>query len=84
MNYAPSTSAIPGQARTTTLGSFNGENVNGEWQIRVTDNATGDVGSFLGFVLNISGAAVPEPGALTLVALGGLILLPLRRKQNRD
>src|SRR5262249_35500174 len=55
------------------LSAFNGTVAQGVWTLRIADEAAIDVGTLLGWSLDITpGAAVPEPSTLAL-CIGGLV-----------
>jgi len=58
-------------------------NVNGVWTLNISDRVSGDIGSFTGFSISGTGAAVvPESGTVALMAAGmGLAGVVLRRKR---
>ncbi|TWT45788.1 Proprotein convertase P-domain protein [Phycisphaerae bacterium RAS1] len=54
------------------LSAFDGMDKRGDWTFTVTDHAAGDVGTIRQFSLAFTN--VPEPAALALLALGGMLL----------
>lgn len=73
----------------TSLASFVGQSVAGDWTLNVSDAAYTDTGSFLGFYFNVNNpSAAPEPSAWASLGIGilGLGSLGLRarrmKKQN--
>ena len=66
--------------RTALLDSFFGTSPNGTWGLFVGDYATGDISTLLNYTVSITTVAVPEPGTLALLAVGGMALLAGRRK----
>lgn len=49
---------------TTPLSAFNGQSLAGQWQLNVSDRATGDVGSLLGWCL-VPNTAAPSVSSFT-------------------
>lgn len=62
------------------LGAFIGQDVFGDWILRVVDSEAGDAGSIDGWTLT---AEVPEPGSLALLAVAALGLGGARRRRLR-
>lgn len=56
--------------RTAMLGSFTGQNPNGNWTLFVADVSPLGTGTFSGWSLQITGTVVPEPETWTLLAIG--------------
>ncbi len=66
-NLCPNTQFSPVQP----LSVFDGGNIQGNWTLNVSDRRSGNTGQLAAWRLNADvAAAVPEPGALSLVALG--------------
>lgn len=75
----PFNAPAPAAPYGSTLGSLNGINPNGVWQLFVMDDAGQDIGAFDGgWCLEIE--AVPAPGTL---ALGAIALAGLARRRRR-
>lgn len=75
----PFNAPAPAGPYGSTLGSLNGINPNGVWQLFVMDDAGGDIGAFSGgWCIEIE--AVPAPGTL---GLGALALAGLARRRRR-
>ena len=60
-----------------SLSLFDGCDAYGQWQLRIKDDALGDIGTLDKWELYIT--HTPEPGILLLTALGGIVLA---RKRN--
>ena len=61
----------PAGPYSSLLSVFNGTNPNGTWSLFVLDDQAQDIGSIAnGWSLDITTAAVPEPGSLMLLSLG--------------
>ena len=60
--------------------TFAGKDTAGDWTLSHFDRAGGDTGAFTGWTLNITSAAVPEPGMIGLISLAGLGLVVRRRR----
>jgi subtilisin-like proprotein convertase family protein len=73
-------SAFPA-AQTDLLTSFNGNLASGTWTLFLADLSAGGVATINSYVIDIT--AVPEPGTMTLAAIGGLALLALRHSRQR-
>jgi len=65
--------------RTTTLGTFTGDNASGEWRLFLADVATGETATVNGWSVKLTGEQVPEPGTAPLAALAAMFLLRRRR-----
>ena len=66
--------------RTALLSSFVGASPNGTWGLFIGDYANGDISTLLNYSVSVTTVAVPEPGTLALLAVGGVALLAGRRK----
>ncbi len=60
--------------RTAMLGSFTGENPNGNWTLFVADVSPVGTGTFEDWSLQITGTVVPEPQTWALVGVGTVLL----------
>ena len=76
--------ALDSSARTAFLSSFNGLNASGTWTLLVADVSPVGSGTFLSWGLEITGIAVPEPGSVALLLVGGgaLALVVARRRRH--
>jgi MYXO-CTERM domain-containing protein len=64
----------------STLGDFYGEDSFGTWTLRITDSQSTDAGSLHCWGLQIVTTDLPAPGALAVLAFGGLC----NRRRRRD
>jgi len=76
--YARFTNAIVGTPASDpdNYSVFNGDNLNGNWTLNVSDWAGADLGTLGSWSMDIT--SVPEPTSLALLALGGLVALRRR------
>lgn len=67
------------------LSAFDGMDLNGEWQLTVTDAITVEKGTLYGWTLNFDATPVPEPStlALLLAAVGAVSVRVWRRPGAR-
>jgi hypothetical protein len=75
--YRPTTNTFTGGAnfagetQVSLNGVFNGlANINGTWQLRISDNANLDLGTIRGWSMTVEVAAVPVPPSLMVFGLG--------------
>ncbi|MBI5707518.1 MAG: PEP-CTERM sorting domain-containing protein [Armatimonadetes bacterium] len=66
------------QYNAGTFASFTGLAMNGDWNLKVVDNAGGDVGDVVSW--SFDATPTPEPASLAVLGLGAAVLL--RRKQK--
>jgi subtilisin-like proprotein convertase family protein len=77
-------SALDTSPRNALLDVFNGMNANGDWTLFIADTSAVGIGTLQDWTLTVSGLAVPEPGAASLLALGGATAwLSLMRKRKK-
>ena len=83
-NVNPATS-LDTSARSAFLGSFAGQNPNGNWTLFVADVSPVGTGTFAGWSLQVTGTAVPEPQAWALLSVASTLvgLKRLRRRGER-
>ena len=72
--------AVATDPRTALLGSFNNLNPNGTWTLFVEDVATEEQSMLVSWSIEI--VTVPEPNALPLLSLCGLVFFAARRKSQ--
>src|SRR5262245_41451819 len=90
----PDTFPAPAPAPTsaTTLATFNGQSPNGQWQLFIVDDASGDTGSIGGgWSITITTGVVAQPGTLAFSAAtyrgaegGGPVTLTIVRSSGDD
>jgi MYXO-CTERM domain-containing protein len=68
--------------QTAMLGSLDGQDANGTWTLFVSDMSAGGQGTVVGWSLDITTTATPEPQTWVL-AVAGIGLLAVWRKMNR-
>ena len=77
--FASLNDGSPGDGFATTFG---GLSTVGTWEINISDSSDGEIGSLEFVTLNFTSTAVPEPGAMAVLGLGGLILIARRRRAS--
>jgi subtilisin-like proprotein convertase family protein len=76
-----SPSSFFGAAQTDMLSSFNGNLASGTWTLFLADLSGGGQSTIVSYSYEIT--ALPEPGTMTLAAIGGLAVLALRHSRQR-
>lgn len=70
----------------TSLSVFDGMDINGDWNLTISDNAGGDTGSLLDFALffdvDAGPVGAPEPGILALFGLALFSMVVVRRSRK--
>jgi subtilisin-like proprotein convertase family protein len=61
-------SSTTGGAKTNLSYAFSGLNVNGTWRLTITDAADPNAGSYIGWEIFVSTAALPTPQTITAIA----------------
>ncbi len=61
--------------------TFGGTLTNGAWTLTLSDNASGDTGSYTSWDLNITSFVIPEPASLGLLGVAGIGLAFYRRRK---
>jgi len=72
---------------TSSLSAFNGQSSLGTWRLRISDNASDDIGSLRGWNLSLTPQAsqpVPEPFTILGSLTAGGIGVALRRKRQQQ
>jgi len=69
---------LDSDAQTATLASFNGLDANGTWTLFVADTSLNGEGVLVEWGINV----VPEPSAIALLALAGLLQITRRRARR--
>ena len=65
-----------GTPETALLGTYGGSSAVGDWTLYIGDSAGGDLGSVEAWTLHLT--TIPEPVTLSLLALGGLVVIRRR------
>jgi subtilisin-like proprotein convertase family protein len=66
------------------LSAFDGANAAGEWTLRISDEAIGDIGNLGSWTLSLSSPGIPEPATWAMMILGfggvGATMRSVRRR----
>ena len=59
---------------------FAGDSITGDWQLSISDNAAGDVGSISSWSFLATTSTVPEPASFAILGLGVAAMIRRRKK----
>lgn len=72
-------SVLDTDPRDALLTTFTGDDASGDWTLFVADLSGGDAHTLNSWSMEITGMTIPEPGTLSLFAIGAVLLI--RRKR---